>query len=164
MNVDVVANTRPTELGGDRDNLGFPVCTATVNYEGGGYLAMMGWVQLVRSTDADLPDFEIDPFFLFPDADSPYAFYGHTPTLFDGPGRTHRADMNWLAHSFLAATSLTHKARQIRPLAGFSWGFNIRRGEIEIVSTAVLGSTAWLEHIPYLEATYPKWRFESNRL
>jgi hypothetical protein len=44
------------------------------------------------------------PLDLFAHADSPYAFYGYLPTLFDGRSRFERDDMDWLAHSFLAAT------------------------------------------------------------
>ena len=161
VTVDVAANTDPASLGGDEDNRGFPACTATVGYDGGGYLSMMGWVQLVRSTDADSEHFEMDPYFLFPDVDSPYAFYGYRPTLFDGPGRTQRADMDWLAHSFLAATPLEYRGRRVRPLVGFSWGFTIRDARIDIVAPAPLSSQDWVEHVPYLAATYPNWRFDS---
>jgi hypothetical protein len=161
VSVEVDANTAPHDLGGDESNLGFPTCTATVRYRGGGYLAMMGWVQLVRSTDAESREFEMDPYFLFPDVDSPYAFYGHAPTLFDGPGRTHRNDTDWLAHTFLAATPIQYRARLVKPLAGFSWGFHIRRGQVEVVPASPLPATAWAEHCPFLKAKYPNWHFET---
>lgn len=159
VTVDVVANTDPASLGGDSDNLGFPACTASVSYQGGGYLAMMGWVQLVRSTDTASADFEIDPYALFADIDSPYAFYGYQPTLFDGPWRSRREDMDWVAHSFLAATPLEVGSRPVRPLVGFSWGFTIRQGQIDIAAPAPLASADWAEHVPYLAATYPSWQF-----
>ena len=161
VSVSVVANTAPRDLGGNEDNLGFPACTATVSYQGGGYLAMMGWVQLVRSTDGSSREFAMDPYFLFPDVDSPYAFYGYQPTLFDGPGRAHREEMDWLAHSFLAATPLEYEAREVRPLIGFAWGFNIRSGHVDVVPASSLSIAAWAEHVPYLRATYPNWRFDS---
>jgi len=161
VSASVLANTDPAQLGGDEDNLGFPACTASVSYQGDGYLAMMGWVQLVRSTDAESSDFEMDPYFLFPDVDSPYAFYGYMPTLFDGPGRVHRDDMDWEAHSFLAATPLAYKARVVTPLVGFSWGFSIRGGLVELIPPAPLPPSAWLGHRTYLHATYPNWQFAS---
>lgn len=71
-----MANSDPPSLGCDEENLMFPACTASVHYPGGGYQCMVGWVQLVRSTDASSEDFEMDPNFLFPDADSPYCYYG----------------------------------------------------------------------------------------
>ncbi|MBO0882176.1 MAG: hypothetical protein J2P17_17930, partial [Mycobacterium sp.] len=83
----VMANIDPPSLGCDDANLMFPACTASVRYPGGGYQCMLGWVQLVRSTDARTQDFEMDPNFLLPGADSPYSYYGYNPTLFDCPGR-----------------------------------------------------------------------------
>ncbi len=162
VTVDVAANTAPDSLGGDHHNQGFPTCRATVRYQGGGYLAMMGWIQLVRSTDTASQKFDMDPYLLFPDIDSPYAFYGHQPTLFDGPGRTHRDDTDWLAHSFLAATPIEYKARQVSPLVGFSWGFTIRNATVGAVAPKPLPPAAWDEHLPYLSASYPHWRFDST--
>ena len=51
------------------------------------YRSMLGWVQLVRSTDNESGGvrFELDPFGLFGDAPSPYCWYGQRPILFDAP-------------------------------------------------------------------------------
>jgi hypothetical protein len=160
VEVDVVANADPSSLGCDDDNLLFPACTAKVRYAGGGYQAMFGWVQLVRSTDATTVDFEMDPYFLLPDIDVPYCFYGYKPTLFDAPGRTHRDDMDWIAHSFLAATPTEYGARQVTPLQGFSWGFSIRSRVIHPEPALPLRPNEWINHIPYLRAAYPSWQFD----
>ena len=161
VEVDVLANADPVSLGCDADNRQFPACKAKVRYAGGGYRAMFGWVQLVRSTDAATVDFEMDPYFLFPDIDSPYCFYGYKPTLFDAPGRTHRDDLDWIAHSFLAATPTEYGARQVVPLQGFSWGFSIRSGMIDLAPALPLAPNEWTIHIPYLRAVYPTWQFDS---
>jgi hypothetical protein len=159
VDVEVVANQDPPSLGCNDDNRGFPACTARVRYTGGGYKAMFGWVQLVRSTDAATGDFEMDPNFLFPDIDVPYCYYGYEPTLFDSPGRTHRDDMDWAAHSFLAASPIESGARWVTPLQGFSWGFTRRRG-IALAPVLPLLPNEWTSHIPYLRATYPSWQFD----
>jgi hypothetical protein len=160
ISAEVVANSRPLSFGGDEaENLGFPVCTASVAYDGDGYAAMFGWVQLVRSTDAG-PDFEKDPFLLFPAVEHPYPFYGYKPTLFDAPGRAHRNDMDWLAHTFLAMTPIEPDARLVKPLQGFSWGFTIRDGGVILSAIRPLAARAWVRHLPYLEETYPDWRFD----
>lgn len=161
VEVDVVANADPPSLGCDDENLDFPACTAKVRYAGGGYHAMFGWVQLVRSTDAATAAFEMDPFFLFPDIDVPYCFYGYKPTLFDAPGRTHRDDMDWIAHSFLAVTPTEFGARQVTPLQGFSWGFSIRSKVIRVAPVLPLTPNEWISHLPYLRAAYPTWQFDS---
>jgi hypothetical protein len=163
VEVEVIANADPAAYGCRPQSLDLPTCTARVTYEGLGYHAMLGWVQLVRSTDNESAGaaFEIDPFGLFEDADSPYCFYGHTPTLFDGPARSHRDDLTWLAHSFLAATPLLGDGRRsVVPLVGFSWGFAFEGGAVRIVEPEALRSEVWRSHVPYLTATYPSWAFE----
>ncbi|MDQ1730952.1 MAG: hypothetical protein QOK10_1111 [Pseudonocardiales bacterium] len=160
VEVDVVANTDPPSLGCNEDNLQFPACTAKVRYGGGGYNAMFGWVQLVRSTDATTIDFEMDQYLFFPTIDMPYCFYGHKPTLFDAPGRTHRNDMDWIAHSFLAATPTEYGSRQVTPLQGFSWGFSIRGRAIRLAPVLPLSPHEWVSHLPYLDAEYPNWHFD----
>jgi hypothetical protein len=106
---------------------GFPVCTATVDYPLRGYRSMLGWVQLVCSTDNESggANFEMDPFSLFGDAPSPYCWYGQRPILFDAPSRPLRQPLDWTAHSFLATTPLDEvadlKPRRVVPIIGFSW-------------------------------------------
>lgn len=162
IDVEVVVNVDPASLGCADHHLGFPACTATVTYDGGGYRAMFGWVQLVRSTDAATADFAKDPYILFPDEDHPYPFYGYKPTLFDAPGRSHRNDLEWTAHTFLASTPPELGARSVKAVQGFSWGFTIRKGCIELMPTAALTPGAWVEHLPYLTDTYPGWQFEPS--
>jgi hypothetical protein len=161
IEVRVEANDDPPALGCRSGSLGLPACTATVSWSGRGYRAMFGWSQLVRSTDnrSRGEAFEMDPFALFAEADSPYQFYGHLPTLFDGPSRRKRDDMDWLAHAFLATTPLQPPERLAIPLAGFSWGFAIRRGEIAITPPSPLKPEDWRVHLPVLRGAYPNWRF-----
>jgi hypothetical protein len=161
IEVDVRANHDPAAIGTDDDHRGFPVCTATVETEAVGYHAMFGWVQLVRSTDAATDEFEDDPFFLFTGADHPYCFFGHKPTLFDAPGRDHRRDLTWQAHAFLAVTPF-ETADLVVPLQGFSWGFHRTDGVITLDEPAPLDPTAWRDHLPYLQTTFPRWRFTST--
>src|SRR6185437_15699983 len=111
ISVACVRNDDPALLGCRPGAAGLPACTATVAFPGEGYRAMFGWIQLVRSTDNESRGaaFEMDPLSLFADLDTPFAFFGHLPTLFDGPARPMRPDMDWLAHSFLAAVALDGK-------------------------------------------------------
>ena len=162
VDVEVVRNADPAAYGCGPGSLDLPVCTARVTYDGLGYHAMLGWVQLVRSTDntSGGTEFEMDPFGLFEDADSPYCFYGHAPTLFDGPARDHRADLTWLAHSFLAATPLRDDGpRRVVPLVGFRWGFGFENGAVRIDEPAPLDDADWAAQVDYLSRTYPTWAF-----
>ena len=159
IEVAVAANSDPPSLGCDDDNLTFPACTASVRFPGGGYECMFGWVQLVRSTDVRPDEFEMDPNFLFPNADVPYCYYGYKPTLFDCPGRTHRQDMDWVAHSFLAASPIEPGARLVTPLQGFSWGFTRRSRRIKLLPLTPLTPAEWDSHRSYLVAAHPGWQF-----
>jgi hypothetical protein len=131
--IDCVPNDDPATLGCRPGAIGLPACTASLTFPALGYRAMFGWIQLVNSTDNGSAGtaFEMDPLALFSDIDSPYAFFGARPTLFDGPSRSKRDDMDWVAHSFLATTPFDGQ-RRVVPLAGFSWGFEIRRGEVAL--------------------------------
>jgi hypothetical protein len=126
---------------------------------------MFGWVQLVRSTDNDSggEQFETDPFALFGDAPSPYCWYGIEPTLFDAPSRPEKPPTEWVAHSFLATTSIAEvlegSPRRVVPVLGFTWGFDSRRGSIELRDIARLAAADWDAHLPVLRASHPLWRF-----
>ena len=69
-------------------------------------------------------------------ADSPYAFYGLAPTLFDAPSRDHRDDLDWLAHAFLAHTPLGTNA--VEAVLGFSWGFTFQEEKMQIIGPSPL--------------------------
>ncbi|MEV5281542.1 hypothetical protein [Streptomyces sp. NPDC051994] len=156
----------PSSVGKHPESRGFPCCTAAVDYPGRGYRALFGWVQLVRSTDNSSggAHFEMDPFILFEDAPSPYAFFGINPTLFDAPSRAERTPLAWLAHSFLAWTPMDRAERQVLPLAGFSWGFDIgATGDVTLRSAKTLAAADWDGHVPYMSTRYPAWNFDDWR-
>lgn len=162
IDVTVEQPDDPTRYGQAAELRGFPTCTAMVEHEALGYRALFGWVQLVRSTDNSScgAGFEMDPFVLFEDAASPYAFFGVKPVLFDAPARTSRRPLAWLAHSFLARTPLDDSERPVEPLAGFSWGFDIDDvGDITLRQPRELTGTDWGAHLDYLRDRHPNWTF-----
>ena len=163
ITIDCVPNVSPEVLGCSPGALGLPVCTAAVTFPGRGYRAMFGWIQLVKSSDNESAGdaFEMDPLSLFAGVDSPYAFFGHLPTLFDGPSRPKRDDMDWLAHSFLAATPFDGK-RRVVPLAGFSWGFEVRGSVVALRPVARLAPADWRAHLRVLGQAHPAWRFAAE--
>lgn len=163
--VECVPNDDPTTLGCPPDAEGFPACTASVHFPAKGYRALLGWVQLVRSTDnaSGGERFEIDPFALFFDAPSPYCWYGTAPTLFDAPRRGTDVPLTWVAHSFLATTPLEEAVptwrRPVVPLAGFSWGFEISSAAIDLHPVGQLAAGDWDGHLATLRQEYPAWQF-----
>jgi hypothetical protein len=161
VTVELSRNENPAHHGCPEFARGFPVCRATIAPPGRGYTDFLGWVQLVESTDL-FGEFRIDPFEpLDTEPTHPFCFYGFAPTLFDAPHREHREDTGWVAQSFLCGLG----AEPLRPpgeidhILGFSWGFRIRGGEIEIEAAAPLPGSAWDRHLPYLRQAFPRWSF-----
>jgi hypothetical protein len=153
----------PAGIGQPPETRGFPACAARIDYPFRGYRSLFGWVQLVQSTDNSTggSGFDIDPFGLFNDVPSPYCFFGFLPTLFDAPTRREREPINWVAHSFLAWTPLDERPRTVKPLLGFSWGFDIdRAGSITIRPVGELSAETWNSHVPYLRGSYPDWHID----
>ncbi len=166
----------PAVFGAREGAVGLANCKATIEFAGSGYLGLLGWVQLVCSTDNSFHgrQFEMDPFDPFDldkHAPSPYCWYGITPTLFDAPSRNKRVDLDWVAHSFLAASPLRGDRRItspirgdrriVTPLLGFSWGFHIFNEEnIGLKPIASLTAADWEAHLPYLRKCYKKWQFK----
>jgi hypothetical protein len=169
VHVGCVANTDPSFWGcWSSIAEGFPVCTATVEFPSLGYRSMLGWVQLVRSTDNDSAgtQFELDPFALFGDAPSPYCWYGQRPILFDAPSRQVRQPLEWVAHSFLAITPLDEvaqwKPRRVVPIIGFSWGFTDDGSSVILHDMDVLPAETWATHLELLRHTYARWVFADS--
>jgi hypothetical protein len=132
-----------------------------VNYAGDGYAAILGWIQLVRSTDnASLgARFEPDPVEAIGVTPHPFAWFGLTPTLFDAPSRTTKDDLDWVAHSFLAFVGGPFEARA---LMGFAWGFKVAARDISLVEPAPLEATRWDEHLSTLRQAHPTWTFAAG--
>jgi hypothetical protein len=161
VTVTLGPNDDPAALGCDPAAMGFPVCEATVDTPLRGYRALLGWVQLVgtRASAGDERRFEIDPLQIFEHVDTPFAFYGIQPTLFDAPSRRDRSQqLDWLAQTFLCA-STAPMARTIEPVVAFQWGFKINDGQVAIVAAAPLELSAWAAHTPFLGTTYRSWQF-----
>ena len=158
VDVTLVPNEHPEALGCHASGFGFPVCTATVSFEGRGYTAALGWIQLVRSTDSagGGTQFEMDPYEPLGILPHPFCWFGFAPTLFDAPSRARLEDMEWTAHSFLSFIGGPQEARAI---LGFSWGFVIREQAVEPEAVASLTPDAWDAHLPLLRREHPSWQF-----
>jgi hypothetical protein len=161
----VQKTTRTEIIGADEGALGLANCKAWIEYSANGYLALLGWIQLVRSTDnaSQGRQFEVDlfdPFKLYARAPTPYFWYGITPTFFDAPSRDERVELDWVAHTFLATSPWRGNRRVVIPLLGFSWGFHIIDDKnIDLKPPTSLTSADWESHLPYLQDYYKQWDF-----
>jgi hypothetical protein len=70
---------------------GFPVIRAGVSFDGDGYRAVLGWLQVVSTRIAASGEADVvvglPP--MLAGADSPLAGFGYLPTLFDAPANPH---------------------------------------------------------------------------
>lgn len=138
--------------------LGFPVCEATPAIECDGYVAMCGWIQLVRSSDAS-GAFEMDPLALLRDVNTPFAFFGVKPVLFDAPFRASRYELSWTAESYLCSVERAVMDKAVHPVAAFTWGFSVTRSGIHVDHPRMLPIGAWEAHLPLLHTSFPGWSF-----
>ena len=162
ISVTLTANDDPESLGCEPAAAGFPVCEATLEAPLRGYRALLGWIQVVGTRSSHLHErrFEIDPLRIFEGLDTPFAFYGLHPTLFDAPSRRDRLQhLDWLAHSFLCGSPSEPMERIIDPIAAFQWGFILDAGVVQLVNAQPLPLSAWARHRTLLSTAFPSWRF-----
>lgn len=155
----------PALLGASGGAIGLANCVATIEYAGRGYLQLLGWVQLVRSSDNAFEgrQFEIDPFDpfgLYRYTPSSYCWFGIAPTLFGASAREKRHRLDWVAHSFLAASPLRGNRRIVTPLLGYAWGFHIAEDRsVALEPITSLSAADWESHLPHLRSCHTAWQF-----
>jgi hypothetical protein len=169
LDVTVRANLDPEALGCQLLDhalpvdaaLGYPVCRASISTTLDGYAAAFGWIQVVRSTDANsAAAFDVDPLALFRDVATPFAFFGVKPLLFDAPFRDQRYDLTWEAHAFLCQVPDGVMSHRVTPLVGFWWGFDVAGGDVTIHPPRALDLGQWNGHLSLLGGHYPDWTFD----
>jgi hypothetical protein len=152
---------------------GLPVLRAEVAFAGEGYLAVMGWIQVVRITVFDsstslVPDGEKAPagdhvWLDLPPSLSglgvPFVSFGPCPELIDAPSST-ESDTRFVADSFLTASPDGLMSRRSQPFFGLRWGYSTERGrEPELIAPTALGAGSWRAALPTLRGELPDWTF-----
>jgi hypothetical protein len=142
---------------------GFPVCEATVTTAGTrGYGSMYGWIQMVRSgqpSSISAALWEMDPIPILADSNIPFAWFGPEPKLFDAPMRIGVQELDWTCHSFLVYIEDALMSKDLKPVLGFEWGFELHNGEPKLKELRELQLSAWNEHLGLLESSFTEWRF-----
>jgi hypothetical protein len=142
---------------------GFPVIEANVQYEGRGYKACMGWLQVVRYTapeDGDVFMVDTAPQFRgIEGLDFPFVTWGVRPTLFDAPA-TGKASVDWWADAFLVASPDALMTPTIQPLCAFRWGYQVDHdGTVTSRPPQVRDTaTAWAEVRDQVQTLHPAWK------
>lgn len=142
---------------------GFPVLRADVTYEGDGYAATLGWLQVVSMTVAaereprtmvDVPPQLIATGF-------PYISFGIEPTMFDAPSTTD-SDVDWVARTFLTASPDRLMTRVVEPVFGLRWGYTLREGLPQLKDLARTGDEDWREARLVIARQFRDWEFRRS--
>jgi hypothetical protein len=139
---------------------GFPVVRASVSYPAEGYVATMGWIQLVRYGGGKPEDetIEVDLTPQHSDAGTPYCYWGFAPSFFDAPS-TPQEGIRWVAEAFLATSPDALMSKTVQPVCGFRWGYATIRKPPELLPIEPIGAEAWMSARTVLTEHYPAWEF-----
>ena len=142
---------------------GFPVCEASVSTLGmQGYGSIYGWIQMVRSgepSNISAAPWEMDPVPILSGLNTPFAWFGPEPKLFDAPMRIGVQELDWTCHSFLAYIEDGLMSKDLKPVLGFEWGFELHNGEPKLKMLRELQLSAWNEQLDLLESSFMGWKF-----
>ena len=141
---------------------GYPVCEARITYDGPGYRAMMGWIQLITHRDpltGTEKETTVDLAPMLSNADSPFFTFGYAPTFFDAPANPDQGTVDWIAETFLVVSPDVARTRTIAALLGFRWGYALRGMRATPLTVEPLGPETWERMREALQADYPTWRF-----
>jgi hypothetical protein len=143
----------------------FPVFEADVLYPEEGYLALFGWIQVVRywSVSGDEPEWSLlDNPPQLRGLGVPFYAWGSRPRMFDAPLDTPEGIVRWQASTFLTQTPDGLMSRVVEPLVGVTWGYLIEDGVPTLLPVVEAEQGDWLATKTQLEADCPAWRFSSE--
>ena len=142
---------------------GFPVLRADVTYEGDGYAATLGWVQVVwmRGGEEHEPRVLVDVAPQLIGTGFPYVCFGIEPTMFDAPSTT-ESEVDWVARTFLTASPDRLMTRIIEPILGLRWGYVLRGGVPELRDLTRADDRDWQEARSVLADHFPSWEVRGS--
>ncbi len=142
---------------------GFPVLRADVTYEGDGYAAVLGWVQVVSMSVAGeaAPRVMVDVAPQLIGSGFPYVSFGVEPTMFDAPSTTDR-DVGWVARTFLTASPDRLMTRVVAPIVGFRWGYTMNGRDVAVDALAAASDDDWQIARRVLAGRFSDWQFSER--
>lgn len=142
---------------------GFPYCSASIAFEGEGYAAVMGWIQLVQFSGTE-QDVIVDVAPALGDTGFPYLTWGLAPTFFDAPCTvaSKHTGLIWTATTFLVASPDALMTRVVQPVCGYQWGYSIPHEQPKLAPLTIVSPTSWDAACTSLRARFPTWEFRSE--
>jgi len=139
---------------------GFPICRASIAFEGEGYNAIFGWIQIIRYHGIESGAFVDKPPQLA-EADMPYMIWGPSPTFFDAPS-TPQKGIIWTADAFLVMSPDALMTQVVQPVCGFHWGYTTQDEHPSILPLTPVDVDTWTQACAFLQAQYPHWTFRTE--
>lgn len=143
---------------------GFPVMKATVSFDGKGYEAMFGWIQIISHIHGDGLErhFEVDLAPSMQGNDFPYCEVGYKPSMYDAPCNRPKTSMTWRAYTFLfqfISQPRREASRRFYPLVGFTWGYILadRGKRVDVTELREIPTNEWKRVFPRSLRKFPKW-------
>ncbi|HZR40004.1 MAG TPA: hypothetical protein VFB12_07815 [Ktedonobacteraceae bacterium] len=168
VTVEYGVNDDPLRWGYDLLNLayplslvkGFPYCYASIAFEGEGYGALLGWIQLVEFGGTE-EEVIVDVAPQLMGTGFPYTYWGHAPTFFDAPSTvaSNHQGLIWTARTFLVASPDALMSRVVQPVCGFQWGYRLPDEQPELSSPMIIDARVWEPARSILQERYPTWEF-----
>ena len=146
---------------------GFPVMKAAVSFQGAGYEAMFGWLQVIsHDYERGEEEFSVDIADQFREFMNPFCYYGYKPTLYDAPRHVAPGLKVWKAYTFLCPLFLSgqERIRDIVPVAGFTWGYMLEGKSVSSILPPLSASPdEWATVRGNVSGSYREWSFNDWR-
>jgi len=168
VTVEYEVNENPQRWGnpllgfGDPPDIGkgFPVCRATVAYDGEGYASVMGWIQILRFHGTENGEIiDLPP--QLAESEMPYVYWGPYPSFFDNPF-TNKKGVHWTADAFLVVSPDAVMTRVVQPVCGFHWGYSTEGDETSALPLTLVDPDAWVFARMLLRERYRQWEFRAE--
>ena len=133
---------------------------AHVTYDGDGYAAVLGWIQVVWMSVAGEATARVmvDVAPSLVGSGFPFVSFGVEPTMFDAPSTTERG-VGWVARTFLTASPDRLMTRVVAPVIGFRWGYTLSGGEVALDVLASAATEDWMLTRGVIAAEFTDWDF-----
>lgn len=149
--------------------IGYPTIRAWVHdYRGTGYRtasAFIQWIDIERRGPGAAKSTELDTIAAFENQGVPFFSCGYPANLYDAPAHNLQGAtwMSWIATTWFVTLPARWTDHEIRPLRGFTWGYEEDTDDgVTVLPLRKLDSASWDGNLPRLRDQCPGFRFAAS--
>ncbi len=149
--------------------IGYPTIRAWVHdYLGTGYRtasAFVQWIDIERRGSGAQKTTELDTMEALANQQVPFFSNGYPANLYDAPAHNmHGATwMSWIATTWFVTMPARWTNHEIRPLLGFTWGYEEdEQAGVSVLPLRRLDSASWDRNLGQLQRQCPAFRFATT--